>query len=158
MAQPPQPEAADGGANMALLCAAQKLLYADAFAPAHPKNAAEAPMMENLKPLQLPGRDGQDSAPYNRAESAKLPFMTLILSAQYIIVVGLLHLLFPAFLIASPLGECQQIQQIQNLVLRVLYPDWARSARAVTRERRECAKLIMDATRFLVRSKAHSYI
>ena len=46
MAQPPQSEAADGGANMALLCAAQKLLCADAVAPAHPKNAGEAPMME----------------------------------------------------------------------------------------------------------------
>jgi hypothetical protein len=38
MAQPPQPEAADGDANIAQLCAAQKLLYADAIAPAHPQN------------------------------------------------------------------------------------------------------------------------
>jgi hypothetical protein len=58
MAQPPQTEAADGGANIAQLCAAQKLLYADAIAPAHPQIAAEAPTMENLKPLQLGGRDG----------------------------------------------------------------------------------------------------
>jgi hypothetical protein len=58
MAQPPQAEAADGGANVAQLCAAQKLLYADAIAPAHPQNAAKAPTMENLKPLQLGGRDG----------------------------------------------------------------------------------------------------
>jgi hypothetical protein len=58
MAQPTQTEAADGGANVAQLCAAQKLLYADAIAPAHPQNAAEAPTMENLKPLQLGGRDG----------------------------------------------------------------------------------------------------
>jgi hypothetical protein len=35
MAQPPQAEAGDGDANVAQLCAAQKLLYADAipFAP-----------------------------------------------------------------------------------------------------------------------------
>jgi hypothetical protein len=59
MAQPLQSEAADGGANMALLCAAQKLLCAAAVLPAHPKNAAEAPTMENLKPLQLRGRDGR---------------------------------------------------------------------------------------------------
>jgi hypothetical protein len=58
MAQPPQTEAADGGANVAQLCAAQKLLYADAIAPAHPQNAAKALTMENLKPLQLGGRDG----------------------------------------------------------------------------------------------------
>jgi hypothetical protein len=58
MAQPPQTEAAVGGANIAQLCASQKLLYADVIAPAHPQNAAEAPMMENLKPLQLGGRDG----------------------------------------------------------------------------------------------------
>jgi hypothetical protein len=58
MAQPPQAEAADGGANVAQLCAAQKLLYADAIAPAHPQNAAKAPTMENLKPLQLGGPDG----------------------------------------------------------------------------------------------------
>jgi len=58
MAQPPQTEAADGGANVAQLCVAQKLLYADAIAPAHPQNAAKAPTMENLKPLQLGGRDG----------------------------------------------------------------------------------------------------
>jgi hypothetical protein len=64
MAQPPQTEAADG-ANIAELCAAQKLFYADAIAPAHPQNAAEAPTMENLKPLQLGGRDGPNSAPYN---------------------------------------------------------------------------------------------
>jgi hypothetical protein len=49
MAQTPQPDAADGGANIAQLCAAQKLLYADAIA-AHPQNAAEASVMEN-KPL-----------------------------------------------------------------------------------------------------------
>ena len=36
-------EAADGGANIAQPCAAQKLLYVDAIAPAHPQNAAEAP-------------------------------------------------------------------------------------------------------------------
>jgi hypothetical protein len=58
MAQPPQTEAADGGANVAKLCGAQKLLDADGIAPAHPQNAAEAPTMENLKPLQLGGRDG----------------------------------------------------------------------------------------------------
>jgi hypothetical protein len=58
MAQPPQTEAADGGANNAQLCAAQKLLFADAITPAHTQNEAEAPMMENLKPLQLGGRDG----------------------------------------------------------------------------------------------------
>ena len=58
MAQPPQTEAADGGANIVQLCAAQRLLYADAIAPAHPQIAAEAPTMENLKPLQLGGRDG----------------------------------------------------------------------------------------------------
>jgi hypothetical protein len=55
MAQPPQTEAVDGGANIAQLCAAQKLLYADAIAPPHPQNAAEASTMENLKPLQLGG-------------------------------------------------------------------------------------------------------
>jgi hypothetical protein len=32
MAQPPQTEAVDGGTNIAQLCAAQKLLYADAIA------------------------------------------------------------------------------------------------------------------------------
>jgi hypothetical protein len=58
MAQPPQTEVADGGANIAKLCEAQKLLYADAITPAHPQNAAKAPTMENLKPLQLGGRDG----------------------------------------------------------------------------------------------------
>jgi hypothetical protein len=55
MAQPPQPDAADGGANIAQLFAAQKLLCADAIALAYPQNAAEAPTMENLKPLQLGG-------------------------------------------------------------------------------------------------------
>jgi hypothetical protein len=58
MAQPPQTEAADGGANISQLCVEWKLLYADAIVPAHPQNAAEAPTMENLKPLQLGGRDG----------------------------------------------------------------------------------------------------
>jgi hypothetical protein len=41
-----------------LLCAAQKLLCADAIAPAYPQNDGEVPMMENLKPLQLRGRYG----------------------------------------------------------------------------------------------------
>ena len=41
-----------GGANMALPCAAQKLLCADAVALAYPQNVAEAPMMEKLKPLK----------------------------------------------------------------------------------------------------------
>ncbi len=35
MAQPPQTEATDCGANVAQLGAAQKLLYADAIAPVH---------------------------------------------------------------------------------------------------------------------------
>jgi hypothetical protein len=39
-------------------CATQKLLYADAIALVHPQNAAEAPTMEYVKPLQLGGRDG----------------------------------------------------------------------------------------------------
>jgi hypothetical protein len=59
MGQPLQPEAMDGGANIAQLCAAQKLLCADAMVPAHPQNTAEAPMMDNLKPLQRRQRDGQ---------------------------------------------------------------------------------------------------
>jgi hypothetical protein len=41
-----------------LLCAAQKLLCADVIAPVCTQNAAEAQMMENLKLLQLRGRDG----------------------------------------------------------------------------------------------------
>ena len=55
MAQPKQPqtEAADGGANIAQLCAAQKLLYADAIAPAHPQNAAEGLCVRFLTTLLM---------------------------------------------------------------------------------------------------------
>ncbi len=78
MAQPLQPEAADGGANMALLCAAQKLLCAAAILPARPKNA-EAPTWKISSCCSWEGVMGQDSAPYNRTESTKLPYTRVLM-------------------------------------------------------------------------------
>ncbi len=63
---------------MAQLCAAQKLLYADAIAPANTQNAAEALMMDNTKPCSCEGVMGQESAPYNRVESTRLLYMRVL--------------------------------------------------------------------------------
>jgi hypothetical protein len=54
MAQSLQPYALNGGASM-MLSVVEKLIYADAVVPAEPQNAAEPPMMENLKQLQAAG-------------------------------------------------------------------------------------------------------
>jgi hypothetical protein len=103
---------ADGGVNMALLCAAQKLLCADAVTLAHPKNASEALIWKTSSHCSCEGVMGQDSALYNRAESTKIPYMRVLMRVE----TSLVRQSFVARCTAAPAAaSCQLISWLKPI-------------------------------------------